>query len=305
MPKHEEQKQEAPLAVITRDIYGVKPEFVRVLADPNINFEREAEFAMQIIEGNSYLLTTAMNNRQSLVNAVKNIAAIGISLNPAKKQAYLIPRRPKAGADMAICLDLSYRGLIDLAVDSGAVRWAQVKLVRENDTYESQGIDVPPLHKYQPFKPTERGPIIGVYSVVKTPDGDFLTHEMSINEIFDIRERSESYKAFKLDSKKTTPWETDFGEMVKKTCIKQASKLWPRGSGRLEQAIHHLDTDGGEGLVDINEPPASQMPAKSKLGPRGFEKAAKAIQAGEYTLEQIEETHELTPEQRAELAGAA
>lgn len=243
-----------PLAVVTGDILGAKAEFQAVLCDPNISFEREAEFAIQILEGNSYALTVAMNNRQSVVNAIKNVAAIGISLNPAKKQAYLVPRRPRANEPAAICLDISYMGLIDLAVDSGSILWAQAKLVRENDVYENQGVDNPPMHRYKPFaNALERGQVIGVYVVVKTASDDYLTHEMSIDEVYAIRDRSESWKAYVKDNKKKCPWVTDAAEMIKKTVIKQASKTWPRGSGRLEQAIHHLNTDGGEGLV-LTEP---------------------------------------------------
>lgn len=301
-------KEQNPVAVISGDILSTKTEFQRVLSDQSISFDREAEFAMQIIEGNSYMLSTAMKNRQSVINAVKNIAAIGISLNPAKKQAYLVPRRPKVGADTAICLDISYMGLIDLAVDSGSIRWAQAKLVRENDEYESQGVDKAPVHKYRAFATaTERGQIIGVYVVVKTADGDFLTHEMSIGEVHDIRNRSESWKSYEADNKKKTPWITDAGEMIKKTVIKQASKTWPRGSGRLEQAIHHLNTDGGEGLVDINEVPAQAEPAEPvlhKLGKKGFEAALASIKDGQWTLADIEASYALTDEQRGILAAA-
>lgn len=294
-------KQETPLTVISGDIYAQREEFAKVLVDPGINFEREAEFAMQILEGNSYMLGVAMKNRQSVVNAVRNIAAIGISLNPAKKQAYLVPRRPKAGADTAICLDISYMGLLDLAVDSGSIRWGQAKLVREADEYENQGIDKPPAHKYKPFMPAlERGQIIGVYVVVKTADGDFLTHEMSIGEVQDIRDRSESWKAYVKDNSKKCPWVTDPGEMIKKTVIKQASKTWPRGSGRLEKAIHHLNTDGGEGLVDINEKPEPAAPTKNVMGQKAFEKALAAIHSGAYTIAEIEESYTLNEEQRAQ-----
>jgi recombination protein RecT len=43
--------------------------------------------------------------------------------------------------------------------------------------------------------------------------------------------------------------------MTKKTIVKRASKYWPMTT-RLEQAIHHLNTDGGEGL-DLTGKPAT------------------------------------------------
>lgn len=288
--------KETPLAVIGNVIYGVEQEFNEVLADPSINFKREAEFAVQVLEKNSYSLTTAMNNKSSVIAAVKNIAAIGISLNPAKKQAYLVPRGG------AICLDISYMGLLDLAIASGSIRWGQAELVREKDTFRLNGFDKPPTHEYDPFD-TDRGDLRGAYVVVKTVDGDFLTTAMPIGEIFDIRDRSESWKAFTAKKAKSSPWASDEGEMVKKTVIKRASKLWPK-TDRLDHAIHHLNTDGGEGLVDINEKPEPAAPAKHKLGAKGFAAALAAIKEGGYTVAELESHYELSDEQRAEALAA-
>ena len=288
------KKEQSPLAVIGQVIYDIKPEFQSVLSDQSINFEREAEFAIQVLEKNSYSLSTAMSNKSSVIAAVKNIAAIGISLNPAKKQAYLVPRGG------AICLDISYMGLLDLAIASGSIRWGQAELVRQKDTFRLNGFDKPPTHEYDPFD-TDRGDLRGAYVVVKTVDGDYLTTAMPIDEIFAIRDRSESWKSFMAKKAKTSPWASDEGEMVKKTVIKRASKLWPK-TDRLDHAIHHLNTDGGEGLVDINEKPEPATPVKHKIGAKGFAAALAAIQAGTYTPAEIEAHYELSDEQRAALA---
>lgn len=231
------------LATITSDIYGTRDSFASVLTDRSLNFEREAEFALQTIAGNSYSIKIAMGNRQSVANAVTNIAAIGISLNPAKKQAYLVPR------DGKICLDISYIGLMDLAMATGCIRWAQAELVYSSDSFTLNGFDKPPTHSYNPFA-KERGDIVGVYVVVKTDGGDYLTETMSIDEVNAIRDRSTAWKAYVKDKSKTCPWVTDPGEMAKKTCVKRAYKFWPK-TERLEQAIHHLNTDGGEGLASL------------------------------------------------------
>jgi recombination protein RecT len=49
------------------------------------------------------------------------------------------------------------------------------------DTYESNGLDSAPTHKYNAFG--ERGDVVGGYCTVKTADGDYLTEEMSLAEI--------------------------------------------------------------------------------------------------------------------------
>jgi recombination protein RecT len=242
------------LQVITDEIYGVRAGFEAVSVDRSINFEREAGFAIQMISGNDCALKVAMGNRQSVIDAVTNVAAIGISLNPAKKQAYLVPRKNK------ICLDLSYMGLIDLAIQDGGIKWAQAQLVHEKDTFALNGMDKLPLHQFNPFA-KDRGEIVGVYVVVKTADGEYLTHTMDIAAAYAIRDRSESWK--KQEPGKRGPWETDLGEMIKKTCVKQAYKYWPK-TDRLDKAIHYLNTDGGEGVEPIqqrNECPADLLTA--------------------------------------------
>ena len=226
------------ITVIEQYVYGAESAFQSVLTDGSINFEREAGFAMQILTSNDYITRLAVNDRQSVVNAVTNVAAIGISLNPAKKQAYLVPRKGK------ICLDISYMGLIDLAVQAGSILWAKASLVHEADAFTLNGFDKPPTHSHNPFS-RDRGPMVGVYVVVKTPSGDYLTDCMSREEIDAIKNRSESVK-----SGKSSPWDTDYGEMAKKTVVKRANKYWPK-SDRLDKAIHHLNTDGGEGLASL------------------------------------------------------
>lgn len=228
------------LAIIQQDIYGARDSFASVLTDKSLNFEREAEFAIQTLQNNDYALKLAANSRQSVINAVTNIAAIGISLNPAKRQAYLVPR------DGKICLDISYMGLMDLAMATGSIMWAQAELVYANDAFALNGFDKPPTHTYNPFS-KDRGEVVGVYVVVKTHTGDYLTTCMSRDDIDGIMNRSQSVK-----SGKSSPWKTDYGEMAKKTVVKRAYKYWPK-TDRLDKAIHHLNTDGGEGLAALAE----------------------------------------------------
>lgn len=240
------------ISVIQSDIYGVRAQFDSVLTNKSINFEREAGFALQILEQSDYAMKLAIGNRQSVVNAVVNIAAIGISLNPAKKQAYLVPR------DGKICLDISYMGLIDLAVQDGAVKWAKAELVYETDVFTLNSAGTAPTHTYNPFS-KERGAIVGAYCVAKLLDGDYLTETMSLDEINAIRDRSSAWKAW-VEKQKKCPWVTDFGEMARKTVVKRGSKYWASsGSDRLQQAIHHLNTDGDEGLSVVADKPSSEF----------------------------------------------
>jgi recombination protein RecT len=223
-------------------VYEVGPAFDAVCADKGLTFAREAEFAIQSLCASEFALKIARSNPQSVRDAVTNIAAIGISLNPAKKQAYLVPR--KGG----ISLVISYMGLLDLAVQSGSILWGQAEQVFANDEFALNGFDKPPTHKRNPFS-TDRGALVGVYVVVKTRDNDYLTSTMTAAEVYDIRDRSDAWK-----QNKSGPWATDEGEMVKKTVIKRAYKTWPK-SDRLDAAVHHLNTAADEGITfDTDDP---------------------------------------------------
>lgn len=261
------------LALITGDIYGTRDAFDAVLADRSINFDREAEFAIQVLSQNDYALKLAQSNRQSVVSAVTNIAAIGISLNPAKKQAYLVPR------DGKICLDISYMGLADLATASGSIKWVKAGVVHANDRFTLNGFDRPPEHSFDPFS-KDRGEAVGVYVVAKTADGDYLTEAMSADEVNAIRDRSSAWRAW-VDKKRSCPWVTDWAEMAKKTVVKRAYKLWPK-TERLDQAIHHLNTDGEEGLYELAPKAAPAAEEKAVFDRTAWiEKANKAATVDE------------------------
>lgn len=255
------------VAAVTDLIDQAQKPFAAALVDPTLtNWHAEAKFATQIVLGNDYLRDIALGAPQSLINAITNIAAIGISLNPATKQAYLVPR------DKRVVLDISYMGLVDLATKSGSIVFAQAHIVHEADEFKLRGVTEEPVHVRDPFGKA-RGEILGAYVVAKLPTGEFLTHTMAIDVIHAIRERSEAFK------RKKGPWVTDYLEMVKKTVVKQASKSWPE-TPRLKQAIHLLDTESGEGIVldgDVREIPFDIEALEAELRETNSDAAALAF----------------------------
>lgn len=216
--------------------------FCPAVADNAVLWEKESQFAIQLFQANDYLAKAALGNPTSAQNAIINVAAIGISLNPALKHAYLVPRSSKQNGKYItnVCLDISYMGLLHLAMESGSILWGQARVVRANDTFEITSLGTEPVHKYNPFA-KDRGDIVGAYCTVKTSTGDYLTETMSIDEIYDIRARSESFK------KGYGPWISDLIEMIKKTVVKRANKYWPKVE-RLSNAIEYLNTVNGEGF---------------------------------------------------------
>jgi len=253
---------------VSEVITQVEDRFLSV-APAHMKFDAEKGYAIQLMDNNSYLKQVAQGNPKSLLQAMANVAAIGLSLNPAEKLAYLITRTVKSGDkwESRVFLDVSYVGLIRLATDSGSIKWVQADMVYEQDTFTYNGAGEKPTHIYKAFS-TERGAFVGVYCEAKTVDGDYLTTIMAADEVFSIRDRSEAYKAF-IEKKKGNggPWVSDFGEMAKKSVIRRAFKTWPRTDerrmARLAEAVEISNQN--EGFTPIlSSPNMGQYTADQK-----------------------------------------
>lgn len=220
------------LATIEDTIYAVT-DIAKQYASKHewMDLSAEQNYAVQHLYKNQMAADTARNNPVSVQNAITNLSSIGISLNPALKHAYLVPR------DRAICLDISYMGLMHLAQEIGAILWGQAKIVYENDEYINKGLDKQPEHNYKAFG--DRGVKVGCYCTVKLPNGDFLTEEMSLEQVLKVRDTSKS------KSSNYSPWQTFEEEMWRKTVVKRASKYWPKSSDRLDTAINVINQHEG------------------------------------------------------------
>lgn len=194
-------------------------------------WQQEALFALQIIKGNQDLQEC---NPYTLVDAMAQVAAIGLSLNPATAHVYLIPNRGN------IIPWVSYRGLVHLAVKSGCVEWVQADEVFENDHFLfEKGMN--PKCEFRPVLKGVRGKRIGAFCVAKLPDGTTLPEFMPDEDLEKARAASKA---------RTSPaWSNWGGEMRKKAVIKRASKLWPRAE-RLQEAIAVMNQVEGSDDID-------------------------------------------------------
>lgn len=252
------------IAPYLQAIGKAKEKFVSISNEKT--YEVESLFAMQLLMKTDYAMKVANDNPQSVRNAMFNVASTGLTLNPANAYAYLVPR------DGAIMLDISYKGLIKIATDAGSILWARAEVVHADDGFVYNGPAAMPEHKANPFK--ERGDVIGAYCIARTVDGDILTEVMDMAEIEKIRGKSMAYA-----KKKSGPWVEWFGEMIRKTVIKRASKTWPYSSrmDKLHEAIEIANNaEGGydmEGtaVVLVNEKQAANL--SDTLEQSGMDKA--------------------------------
>jgi len=222
--------------------------FLKV-APTSMKFEAEMGFAMSLIRNNDYMMKAAVECPQSLQQAMAAVAGIGLSLNPAKKEAYLITRNVKTKQDnrefwqTRIYLEPSYMGLCNIATNTGSIEWVQAKCVYSADEFTDHGPGIRPTHTYNAFaKKEQRGEFVGVYCVAKTATGDYLTTIMPADDVVSIRDRSEAWKR-----NQSGPWKTDFEEMAKKAVIRNAFKTWPKTDkfARMEEAVHISNENEG------------------------------------------------------------
>lgn len=235
----EAQQERRRLAPYESAIKKAEEKF-REVAESTVNYERERVFALQALMKTDFAMQTANKNPKSVLLAMINVASTGLTLNPANAYAYLIPR------DGSIVLDISYKGLIKIATDTGSIRWGRAEIVYESDTFEYHGPAREPVHKCNPFKRKDDDQIIGVYCIAKTSDGDILTEVMGADELEKIRGKSMSYA-----KKKSGPWAEWFEQMAKKAVIKRASKTWPytERAEKLSRAVEMAnEAEGGYDL---------------------------------------------------------
>lgn len=185
---------------------------------------KELSFALQHINKSKQLLDCT---KESKLKSVVNLANIGLTLNPAAKEAYLVPRYV-SGA-MECVLEPSYVGLVKLLTDTGSVKNIVTQPVYSGDNFQMDLADfLKPIIHNPCLKKNEQGVFLGVYSVATLPDGIRQPEWMDADSLNEIRGRSETYKAFKAGKIKSCTWETDYIEMCRKTVVRRIYKYLPR-----------------------------------------------------------------------------
>lgn len=185
---------------------------------------KEISFAVQIINRSTQLQNATMESKQA---AVLNVAQCGLTLNPVMKLAYLVPRWSKEGTQAY--LEPSYQGLVKLLTDTGSVETIQSQLVYSGDEFQVNSGDFqnPITHISNPFSAT-RGDIIGVYALAVLKSGNKQAETMSIDEVYKIRDTSESWKAYEAKKIKSCVWSDHEGEMIRKTVLRRIVKYLPK-----------------------------------------------------------------------------
>lgn len=208
------------------------------------DLQRECNFAAQAMLANPYLIQCAQQYPDDFVNALKNVVLTGMTLNPTLKLAYLVPYKGK------VQMQSSYMGKKSFAINTGLVLDIEAYLVYKGDEFEiEQGTNAHITHRPNPWGSKAKEGILGGYYLIKYPNGTQQFDTMTIAEIDGIRQRSPS-----VGKGKTSPWDTDFAEMAKKTLINRAYKQIPKldMSEKAREALEILNRVDDMAARDIN-----------------------------------------------------
>jgi phage RecT family recombinase len=207
-----------------------------------MNLDREKMFAIQLIQKNDYLLKCTP---ESFYNALINITATGLTLNPMMQQAHLVPRSNKG--KLEVCLDPDYKGLVTIMIKSGIAKDVFAHVVYRNDIFEYDATSETVI-KYIPYWNredkvfSEPGEERATFCCVINPDDTRRYRVMPISRVNEIMRGTEAYKshAKKVASGQysKTMWEGENRpDMIKKTVIRQMWKFIPKTDEMMFQAL--------------------------------------------------------------------
>jgi len=175
--------------------------------------KKELGYAVQLISKNPTLQKCKID---SVIDSVVNGSRAKITLNPALRLAYLVPR------DGMACLDISYMGLITILKKSGGCKYVEAFLVYQDEDFKYNPANGT-LEHLPNFVMTEEEQksrkIIGCYSRAILPSNDVVYCYMPIWEVMKVRKYS------KGSSSQWSAWNTWEEEMIKKSVIKRHFKF--------------------------------------------------------------------------------
>lgn len=262
-------KDLAPLHNIAKVFAKPFESFRKAFKDPeeaDRKLAREIDFAAQALMSNTYLITVATKNPVSLVNAIKNIALAGTTLNPVLKQAYLVPFSIKGTP--TIVLFQSYMGEVSLLVNTGLVKKIEAHCVYEGDEFKvSHGTREEIIHNPNCWGKRDETTLKGGYWYAVLTDGTEMFDFMNKEEIDKIMRRSPSTGVDKEGKPKSSPWVSDYTEMARKTLIHRGYKAIPKNNIsedkiKVLEAVFDYDEKAEQNWVSEQQ---KNTPAKSSF----------------------------------------
>lgn len=227
----------------------------------HLTADRLARIALTAVRNNDRLANCNVN---SLLGAIMQSAQLGLEPNTPLGQCYIIPYNSKNGAEAQF--QIGYKGIIDLAYRSGQYKNIYAMEVYENDVFQYQyGLDTNLVHI-----PTDipNGEPVKYYAVYKLQNGGADFRVWSKEKIL---KHAEKYSKA-VQKGWTSPWQTDFDAMAKKTVLIDLLKYAPKSIefSREISADETIKYDISKDMLEVQShhpQPAEENTARQPLPP--------------------------------------
>jgi recombination protein RecT len=215
------------VSTLVSELERIRPR-LEAIAPSGLNVQAVIENVVWVVSQDEYLSRCSL---RSVAEAVTDAVAMGLDPSGLSNEGTLIPHKTRSGGFRAVFVP-DYRALIRLAMANPRVSHVEARVVRAKDEFSLDfGAPEGRIVSHRPNLQAADAEPIGAYAVVWFRDGARpLVEWMSRAEIEANAERGGSF------GNDNSPWETDWGEMARKTVIKRLLKYVPLGKVASEVA---------------------------------------------------------------------
>ena len=228
-------------------LMAIKKDYLQVVAEngfDHLNFDVEVNIALRLVENSFFdAIPLTKASPQSVAHSVFSAGAMGISLSPGNDHAIMSGDIGLSGNIIAK-LHLTYKGLLFLCYEAGAISHVSLWVIRKNDKVKlSNDLNSKPqIHIEDLFG--DRGDVVGALCSLCTPRGDYLNTLMTAAELEQVATFSRNHAG----------WNGVFAdEFRKKQVLKRALHTMASAyHGRVANAAKYL-TDESLDLYEQTE----------------------------------------------------
>lgn len=217
-------------------------------AAPDLNFDSERRYLLQLMQRNPALAAAAAQSPNSLATALLDAAAMGLTLSPTLGLMYLKPQAPSKDAPKEVVAVPSYKGLETVALRGNGITGITTELVYSNDKFQrGVTIDGPVLAFDMALG--DRGDLLGGFCLTRFANGERHVEWMPVTDLEACQVAAMNAAGGKLPPS----WRGPFADEMRKKCIvRRAAKHWAlANTGGMSAVLAAVDREVN--LPDIND----------------------------------------------------
>jgi len=170
-------------------------------------------------------------NAVSLFGAVIQASQLGLDIGT---KAHLVPFYNGKTKSYEVNMIPDYRGLMQLARNSGDIGAINARIVRDGDKFDYQ-LGTAEWINHKPKPDNDAAEITHVYAIARSSDNKWSQFEVLTRAEVD-KVKAQATAGISDAAKKYAPWFTNYEAMAMKTAVKRLCKFLP-SSSELQQAI--------------------------------------------------------------------